>query len=189
MLIRRLVLTGLCLAAIASPPPAAEAQRARNRIAAAIASAESELAAKGTVDPRTVTFENGAIWDNDRDGKGEARFIGLEPVRLRMQLRFEGSDLAKQVEALNQLARMDEERRRPPRVRVVWGNSFPTFEGVIESIGLKYTIFTSDGTPGRAEAGVSLVRAGSATTARCHNDDDCEQGEACVSGWCQARTP
>jgi hypothetical protein len=60
-----------------------------------------------------------------------------------MQGQFEKGASAKQKQA-----------QRPPVILFVWG-SF-TFKGVIESLGQKYTMFLSDGTPVRADATLKI---------------------------------
>ncbi len=42
------------------------------------------------------------------------------------------------------------EPERPPEVRFIWGGHLPGSEGVVESIGTKYTMFGADSTPQRA---------------------------------------
>lgn len=59
-----------------------------------------------------------------------------------------------------------EDQRRPPRVKVVWGNGFPAFEGVIESIGVKYTMFLPSGTPVKATCAVKIREASRASFKR-----------------------
>jgi Contractile injection system tube protein len=56
----------------------------------------------------------------------------------------------------------DAAKRRPPKVAVKWGKSrFPEFQGVIESVSTKYTMFLPDGTPVRAVCHVTIKEAGS----------------------------
>ena len=57
-----------------------------------------------------------------------------------------------------------EEKRRPPRVRILWGNgALPQFDGVVASVGTKYTMFLPDGTPVRATCSVKITEASSAS--------------------------
>jgi Contractile injection system tube protein len=54
-----------------------------------------------------------------------------------------------------------EERKRPPKVAVRRGGAkLPDFEGVIESISTKYTMFLPDGTPVRATCRLAIREAG-----------------------------
>jgi len=53
-----------------------------------------------------------------------------------------------------------EDKKRPPRVAVRWGTGkLPEFEGVIESVSVKYTMFLPDGTPVRATCRVAVREA------------------------------
>jgi Contractile injection system tube protein len=52
-----------------------------------------------------------------------------------------------------------EDKRRPPRVKVVWRSALPAFEGVIESVNTKYTMFLPNGTPVRATCAVKIREA------------------------------
>ena len=53
-----------------------------------------------------------------------------------------------------------EDKKRPPKVAVRWGTlKLPEFQGVIESIGVKYTMFLPDGTPVRATCRVAIREA------------------------------
>ena len=53
-----------------------------------------------------------------------------------------------------------EEKKRPPKVGVKWGSGkLPEFEGVIESVSTKYTMFLPDGTPVRATCHVTIREA------------------------------
>lgn len=59
-----------------------------------------------------------------------------------------------------------EEKKRPTRVKVQWGTSALHFEGVIESVPCKYTMFLPDGTPVRATCVVQMKEASRATFKR-----------------------
>jgi hypothetical protein len=56
-----------------------------------------------------------------------------------------------------------EDKRRPMRVKVVDGAGAIAFEGVIESIETRYTMFLPDGTPVQATCAVKLKEASRAT--------------------------
>ena len=53
----------------------------------------------------------------------------------------------------------DEDKKRPPRIKVSWGDRLPPFIGVLESVSTKYTMFLRDGTPVRATCGLKLLEA------------------------------
>ena len=51
-------------------------------------------------------------------------------------------------------------RKRPTLVQVRWGNpDLPIFEGVIESVSTKLTMFLPSGTPVRATCNVKMMEA------------------------------
>ena len=53
-----------------------------------------------------------------------------------------------------------EDKKRPPKVGVRWGvGKLPEFQGVIESVATKYTMFLPDGTPVRATCRVTIREA------------------------------
>jgi hypothetical protein len=52
----------------------------------------------------------------------------------------------------------EKDQRRPAQVMITWG-TLSEFEGVIESIGTKYTMFLPSGTPVRATASVKIKEA------------------------------
>lgn len=53
-----------------------------------------------------------------------------------------------------------EPRSRVPRVMFTWG-TLQVFEGVVESLSIKYTLFSPDGTPARATVHLRLKEASS----------------------------
>ena len=82
------------------------------------------------------------------------------------QLRLERSAL----EVLQRMAMVRnpaesaaEDEKRPSRVKVVWAGGLPPFEGVIESVGTKYTMFSDKGFPVRATCTVKIKEASRAS--------------------------
>jgi hypothetical protein len=74
------------------------------------------------------------------------------------------SHIQDQIDALQRLSDIDSGLKRPPKVKVVWGaegapGMMPTFEGVIESVGVKYTMFDASGMPLRATVTLRFVEA------------------------------
>lgn len=107
-------------------------------------------------------------------------FTGAEGRSLTLELLFDGYefdvttkkgrgvDVAAQIAKLEELASVREpgskveEMKRPHRCLLVWGGKggvLPNFKCVIESLGVKYTMFSSDGRPVRATATVKLKEA------------------------------
>ena len=64
---------------------------------------------------------------------------------------------------------------------MIWGadsNSLPAFEGVIESIATKYTMFLPSGMPVRATTSINMKEAASAK-AKSPNEEPCPTAEPC----------
>ena len=61
------------------------------------------------------------------------------------------------VNALEDMVRMDSSTGRPPLVAFVWGKF--VFQGVVESLSQKYTMFLSDGTRCRCEVNIKMKSA------------------------------
>ena len=53
----------------------------------------------------------------------------------------------------------EEQDSRASRVMIIWGGGLAAFEGVIESIGTKYTMFLPSGTPVRATVALKFKEA------------------------------
>jgi hypothetical protein len=62
------------------------------------------------------------------------------------------------------LSDVDASLKRPPKVKVVWGaegapGTIPPFDAVIESVGIKYTMFDGNGRPLRATVRLGFKQA------------------------------
>jgi len=115
---------------------------------------------------------------------GPAPLKGAPPAKtLTAELVFdtskEGTDVRKRIAALNALAVVDGTKKRPPAATVIWGSALPVFEGVIESVRARYTLFLADGTPTRAS-----VSVGAREAQRCLRDSMCPTGQFCRAGRC-----
>ena len=96
-------------------------------------------------------------------------FTGTDSRSISVELLFDGFEdnqsVAPQVEVLEMLAQVrdpdspKEEMRRPYRCVVVWGETLRNFRCVIESLAIKYTMFSRGGTPLRATCTVKLKEA------------------------------
>src|SRR5688572_12147342 len=107
---------------------------------------------------------------NKRNGVIDLEFMGNPGRTLALELLFDGYENNKSVEPhiqrLQELASprdedsKDEEWRRPHLCVVVWNeNELPKFKCVIESIAVKYTMFSESGRPLRAVVQVKLKEA------------------------------
>ena len=79
------------------------------------------------------------------------------------------------IKRLMQLTRVMKDPKRPPKVRVIWGQAsmpmnakgnenqhsfdFEDFDGVIENVSVKYTMFSAEGAVLRATANIKLKEA------------------------------
>jgi hypothetical protein len=187
MTIRSIASVGLCAVAIAT-----QVTGAPRRVLGTIKPLESNKpAVEASFNPKELSVDKTVPWDTDpasTESDPAVQFAGPGSMALQVLLTLEDkSDVRSQVEALMQLARVDDDLKRPPRVTFTWGGSF-TFEGVIESLSQKYTLFLPDGTPVRATALVRIREAKSASTRRsCQTTEDCPEGYFCVASTCQRR--
>src|SRR5262245_44255799 len=107
----------------------------------------------GTVKARALRFD--PKWGLSRS----AFFDEGDPHRLDLTLfldTFEQkTDVSELAHVLESFAD-EESEHRPTRVKVIFGGGLPAFEGVIESVGTKYTMFLENGTPVRATCRVKM---------------------------------
>jgi hypothetical protein len=124
--------------------------------------------------PKELTVDKSVEWKRQTASKDDPpalEFTAAEGRAMSFELMFDGFESATDVHAtyvanLEKLAAaMDPagaaDRQRPPRVSVKWGaGKLPEFQGVIESVSTKYTMFLPDGTPVRATCQVKVREAG-----------------------------
>jgi hypothetical protein len=127
--------------------------------------------------PKELGVNKSVPWTKHKDSKSDqpsVEFSAAEGRSMDFELMFDTYEEGLNVHALHvsklmQLAMvMDpdgaEDKKRPTRVKVQWANgALPAFEGVIESIGTKYTMFLPDGTPVRATCNVKVKEASRAS--------------------------
>jgi len=121
--------------------------------------------------PKEVSVDKSVPWSKHKDSKADQpnlEFSGAEGRSMSFELMFDtyeqGTDVhATYVAALLKMAMVmdpngSEDKKRPPRVKVQFG-TLPAFQGVIESIGTKYTMFLPTGMPVRATCNVKFKEA------------------------------
>lgn len=96
-------------------------------------------------------------------------FTKPTPANLTVTLHFdtyeEKSSVMQYTSQVEKLALIiSKEKPRPPLCKFVWGKF--VFQGVVESVQQKFTMFLRDGTPVRCEATVKMKKAKSAETGK-----------------------
>lgn len=119
--------------------------------------------------PKELQVDKSVPWQKQKKAKNPAdlEFTGGEPKTMTVELMFDGYEQGSQstvqssVDTLLLLAEVDEGLKRPSKVKVIWGDQgkLPPFEGVIESISTKYTMFSPDGVVLRATCNLKLKQA------------------------------
>jgi hypothetical protein len=129
-----------------------------------IASIQSpKLRVEAQFNPKEVSIDKNVPWNKHKNPKGDVpqlEFTNAENRTLSLELFFDayegkGASVVAQVEELTNMTKIrpdqdKDKEKHPPLVMVSWGSNFPSFTGVIESLGIKYTMFREDGTPVRA---------------------------------------
>lgn len=127
--------------------------------------------------PKELSVDKSIPWSKHKDSKSDQphmEFSGAEGRSMSFELMFDTYETATDVHAthvaplLSLAMVMDpngaEDKKRPTRVKVIWGAGvLPAFEGVIESVGTKYTMFLPSGMPVRATCTVKIKEASRAS--------------------------
>jgi nucleoid-associated protein YgaU len=102
---------------------------------------------------------------------GKAQYVGTTALTLTMQLFFDdfasaNGDVTPKISTLLKWQHptsksMDGKRPVPPLIRFEWGNTWlSTFQGVLTSVDVSYTLFRKDGTPIQAKVDITIEGAG-----------------------------
>ncbi len=124
--------------------------------------------------PKELQVDKFVPWMKAPTSKGDRpslEFSSADGRVMSFELMFDGYETGTNVhtsfvENLMKLAYVQdpngpEDKKRPPKVAVKWGEGkLPEFQGVIESVSAKYTLFLPDGTPVRASCRVTIREAG-----------------------------
>jgi hypothetical protein len=114
--------------------------------------------------PKEITIDKQVPWQKHKATIGDSpalEFTAGEPKTLSCELMFDmfeerGDVHATYVSKLEKMALIDDTLKRPPMVTFTWGNVFSPFQGVVEDLSVKYTLFLPDGTPTRAVVSLRL---------------------------------
>ncbi|MBE7453242.1 MAG: hypothetical protein HS111_31555 [Kofleriaceae bacterium] len=129
------------------------------------------IAVTAMYNPKDLDVQKAAPWTKAPSSKGDQpdlEFTAADGRSMSFELWFDTYESGGDVHAMYvaNLVRMamvmdpdgDEEKKRPPKVQVLWG-TLPPFRGVIESVGTKYTMFLPTGIPVRATCTVKIKEA------------------------------
>src|SRR5262245_55267762 len=133
----------------------------------------SKIAVTAMFNPKEISLDKAVPWakqSTSNSDKPALTFWSADGSVMSFELMFDtfesGADVhTTYVANLLKLAMMQdsdgaEDKKRPPKVAVRWGGfKLPEFQGVIESISVKYTMFLPDGTPVRATCRVAIREA------------------------------
>jgi hypothetical protein len=117
--------------------------------------------------PKEVGVEQFIPWRTAKWEGPDFDSMTVAPRTMSFELMFDtlesGTPIQGTVDTIHKLSGVDATLKRPSKVRVAWGagapGALPAFEGVIESVGVKYTMFNADGTPLRATVGLRVIEA------------------------------
>lgn len=111
--------------------------------------------------PREYTVRKSTQWEPHKSpglDSPEIEFTSGNSMTLSMELFFDtyevGKDVREHTDPILGLANVDETIHRPPRVMFSWGGF--KFEGILEEVTQRFTMFSTTGMPVRATLQVSF---------------------------------
>ena len=129
----------------------------------------SGLTVEAQFNPKEISVDKSIPWQRQKtQGPGDLEFSAAEPMTMSCELMFDGFEsglsIQDEIDTLHSLSDVDSSLKRPPKVKVVWGaegapGTIPTFEAVIESVGIRYTMFDGNGRPLRATVRLGFKQA------------------------------
>jgi Contractile injection system tube protein/LysM domain len=118
--------------------------------------------------PNQYTIAKKVTWKPDKMpgfDVSQPQFDRGEPLSLSFSLLFDSyesrSDVRKLTAKVAKLTQVIGKEKRPPVVRIIWGDDAPSFAGlpftgVVDSVTQKFTLFLDTGTPVRATLDLGL---------------------------------
>lgn len=116
--------------------------------------------------PKELSISQSNEWSPSGNGARpllELKSIGAKELSFELLFDTYESRLDVHEKYVSKLERLvavidenDPDKRRPPKCVFSWGNKFPAFTGVLESLSTKYTMFFTDGTPCRATCTIKM---------------------------------
>lgn len=144
-----------------------------------ITSLDSAATFTAQTNPKEIHVAKPVPWEKAKTSTGdqpEMTFTSAEGRSMSFELFFDTFEANTDVQSvyIDKLMALalqidgngSEDKKRPPRVKVQWGASALHFEGVVQSIDCKYTMFAPDGKPVRASCAVKLTEASRASVRR-----------------------
>jgi hypothetical protein len=111
--------------------------------------------------PAEYTIKKSVNWKEHRTpglDSPEEQFTTGDPARLSLELFFDTyedkKDVRQHTDQIAKLAIVDTEKHRPPVCLFVWGGF--EFQGTLEEVTQRFTMFLAEGTPVRAVLNVTL---------------------------------
>lgn len=166
--------TGVPVAPSFAEPPAAASRVAEKKLT--ITGLENGVTFAAQFNPKEITIDKPVPWRKSTTSRSDAPEVELSSAEGRtmtFELAFDTFDARTDVHAayLAKLVALTtvmdpngpEDKRRPTRVKVQWGQAPISFDGVIESTAIRYTTFLPDGTPVRATCTVKIKEASRAS--------------------------
>jgi len=121
--------------------------------------------------PKEIGLDKSVPWQKGKNSKAntpDLEFTSADGRSLSVELFFDTYETQTDVHAeyVSQLLKLaevmsesgPEDKMRPTRVKVQWG-TLPDFEGVLESVSTKYTMFLPSGMPVRATCSCKFKEA------------------------------
>jgi len=129
----------------------------------------SGVTVEAQFNPKEIAVDKSVPWQKQKTtGPGDLEFSSANPQTMSCELLFDGFEsgvlIQVEIEKLQRLSDIDPGLKRPPKVKVVWGaegaaGMIPKFEAVIESMGIRYTMFDGNGKPLRATVKMGFKQA------------------------------
>jgi hypothetical protein len=143
---------------------------------------DDSLTVQAQYNPKEIQVDKNVGWQkknqaNQANPTGlQLEFTGAEGRSMSVELFFDGYETKKsvgpQIAMLNKMASVikptstKESERRPHLCMAVWGSTVQSFKCVIQSVSVKYSMFSENGDPLRATCTVKLMEADVVTNAQ-----------------------
>jgi hypothetical protein len=129
----------------------------------------SGVTVEARFNPKEIAIDKSVPWQQQKTkGPGDLEFSSANPQTMSCELMFDGVEsgihIQDEIDKLQRLSDVDPDLKRPPKVKVVLGaegaaGRIPTFEAVVESMGIRYTLFDGNGMPLRASVKMGFTQA------------------------------